>query len=158
MPLNVFKKRDPVLADGRIYFNRMYSDSVMPSYAHTGDAGLDLCSVADIVIEPGDTADVGTGMRAVIPEGTAGLVCPRSGLAFNHGVTVLNAPGIVDSGYRGEIRVCLVNLGGHAHHVKRGDRIAQLVIVPVITCEVYETHDVDSGTGRGNGGFGSTGR
>lgn len=129
-----------------------------PGHAHRGDAGLDLRAAADAVLEPGERAVIPTGVAVAIPEGHAGLVVPRSGLAARHGIGVVNGPGLIDSGYRGEVRVVLVNHDPHdKFEVRRGDRIAQLVIVPVPAVTVREVRELPS-SGRGDGGFGSTGR
>lgn len=128
-----------------------------PSRAHQGDAGLDLYARHPMVLAPGERAAVATGVAAAIPPGYAGLVVPRSGLAARSGVGVVNAPGLIDSGYRGEIRVALINHGREAFEVRRADRIAQLVIVAVAAPEV-ELVDRLEETERGPGGFGSSGR
>lgn len=131
--------------------------AVLPGRAHPDDAGLDLVSAEDVHLPPGGRALVGTGVRLALPPGTVGLVCPRSGLAARHGITVLNGPGIVDAGYRGEIRVPLHNTDlTEGFTVSRGDRIAQLVVVPYLapTLEVVEELDT---TVRAQGGFGSSG-
>jgi len=128
----------------------------VPGYAHPGDAGVDLRARHRLVLEPGDRAAVPTGIALSIPEGFAGLVAPRSGLAARHGIGVVNAPGVVDSGYRGEIRVILVNHGRDPVTIERGDRIAQLVVVPVAVVGFLEVNDLPPSS-RGEGGFGSTG-
>lgn len=129
----------------------------LPAYAHPGDAGLDLRATADHTLEPGQRALVGTGMAFEIPPGYVGSVHPRSGLAARHGVTVLNAPGTVDSGYRGEVKVNLVNLDPtQPFHVRRGDRVAQLLLIPVATARLVEA-DVLSETARGDTGHGDSG-
>jgi dUTP pyrophosphatase len=128
----------------------------LPSYAREGDAGLDLRAAHDATLEPGSRGLVGTGLAVAIPPGYAGLVLPRSGLALNQGVTVLNAPGLVDAGYRGELKVLLVNHGDKPVLVRRGDRIAQLVIQPVERAELIEVNELPTSR-RGAGGFGSTG-
>jgi dUTP pyrophosphatase len=109
-------------------------------------------------LAPGARAAIGTGLAVAIPRGHAGLVVPRSGLARTHGVTVANAPGLIDAGYRGELTVLLVNLGDEPHAVAVGERIAQLVIVPVGAHEPLEVAELPPSDGRGEGGFGSTGR
>lgn len=129
----------------------------MPTRAHPGDAGLDLVAVGPHDLPPGGRAAVGTGLAIAIPEGHAGLVVPRSGLARRHGVTVANAPGLIDSGYRGELIVLLVNLGDAPHRIAPGDRIAQLVVTPVALPSPVETEVLPGSDGRGEGGFGSTG-
>ncbi len=128
----------------------------LPEHAHPGDAGVDLVAAHDAVIDPGGRVLVGTGIAVAVPVGHAGWVVPRSGLAVRHGVTVLNAPGLVDSGYRGEVRVILVNLGSETFEVRRGDRIAQFVVTPFVVQEPVAVDELDDTT-RGSGGFGSTG-
>ena len=137
-------------------FRRIHPDAVLPAYAHPSDAGMDLCSVEDAVIPSGGRILVHTGLVVNLPPLTEAQVRPRSGLALKHGVTVLNTPGTIDSGYRGEIGVILANFGDADFAVKKGDRIAQLVIAPVTQPTVVETDEIDD-TDRGSGGFGSTG-
>ncbi|MBR3222039.1 MAG: dUTP diphosphatase [Kiritimatiellae bacterium] len=137
-------------------FRRIRPGAVLPAYAHPSDAGMDLCSVEDVVINSGGRALVHTGLVVNLPPFTEAQVRPRSGLALKHGVTVLNAPGTIDSGYRGEIGVILANFGDTDFAVNKGDRIAQLVIAPVTQPTVVETDEIDD-TDRGSGGFGSTG-
>ena len=129
----------------------------LPTIAHPGDAGADLTASESVTIEAGERALIATGLAVAIPDGYAGFVLPRSGLAVRHGVTVINAPGLIDSGYRGELRVGLINHGDSAFAVAPGDRIAQLVIMSVESPEFVEVEDLDHTT-RGAGGFGSTGR
>lgn len=128
----------------------------VPTYAHPGDAGADLIASSDALIEAGKWALVNTNISLALPDGTVGMVCPRSGLAAKFAVTVLNAPGIVDSGYRGEVKVALINLGTEAYQVRAGDRIAQLVIVPFLHGDFISTGKLPQ-TNRGSGGFGSSG-
>lgn len=128
----------------------------LPRFAHPGDAGADLHSVEMLTIGAGEYALVAAGLSMAIPEGHAGFVLPRSGLAVRTGVTVLNSPGLVDSGYRGELKVALINHGKEAFEIAVGDRIAQLVIMPVSAPD-YESVDSLKDTERGSGGFGSTG-
>ena len=129
----------------------------VPSYAHDGDAGLDLYAAVDVTLAPFERALVPTGIAAAIPEGHAGFVLPRSGLAARSGLSLVNAPGLIDSHYRGEIKVIAVNLDASTPiEIRRGDRIAQLVIQPVVRVEVKEVDSLDT-TARGEGGFGSTG-
>lgn len=137
-------------------FKRIHPDAVLPAYAHPSDAGMDLRSVADVVIPRGGRALVPTGLVILLPPRYEAQVRPRSGLALKHGVTVLNSPGTIDAGYRGEIGVILANFGEADFAVKKGDKIAQLVIAPVTQPQVVETDVVDA-TDRGMGGFGSTG-
>ena len=129
----------------------------MPGYARRDDAGLDLLAAEAATIEPGGRALVPTGVAVAIPSGYAGLVLPRSGLALRHGVTVLNAPGLIDAGYRGEIKVLLINHDRAAATVARGERIAQLVLQRVERAELIEVEDLPA-SDRGADGFGSTGR
>lgn len=128
----------------------------LPAYAHVGDAGLDLVAAEDVELAPGARAAVRTGLVVAVPEGWVGLVHPRSGLARRHGVTVANAPGTIDAGYRGELQVLLVNLGDESVELSRGDRVAQLLLQQVGHARVLETEDLGD-TARGTGGFGSTG-
>ena len=139
-------------------FRRLSEAARPPAQAHEGDAGYDLHAAEAATIAPGERASVGTGIAIAIPEGQAGLVIPRSGLAARHGISVVNAPGLIDSGYRGELRVLLLNTDtDEAFTVQPGDRIAQLVLVAVETPELLEVEELDE-TVRGAGGFGSTGR
>jgi dUTP pyrophosphatase len=143
----------------RIEIRRLDPDLPLPAAQHTHDAGYDLISAEDVVIAPaGGRAAVRTGIAIAIPPGHAGFVQPRSGLALRHGVTCLNSPGLVDSGYRDELRVVLANLDPvEPFTVRRGDRIAQLVVQPVSPIEWVEVDSLDT-SDRGTGGFGSTGR
>jgi dUTP pyrophosphatase len=130
----------------------------LPAYAHPGDAGADLCAAADVVLPPGGRASVGTGIAIAVPDGYAAFVHPRSGLAARHGITLVNAPGTVDAGYRGEVRVVLLNTDpAEPFTVRRGDRIAQLVVQPVTRVSFLDAAELPP-TPRGEGGFGSTGR
>ena len=131
-------------------------DIPIPSYATPGSAGLDMRSAEDVEIEPGERAAVGTGIYLEIPPGFEGQVRPRSGLALKHGVTLLNSPGTIDSDYRGEIRVIMINLGRVNFSVRRGDRIAQIVFAPCAQADIFETDELGDTT-RSSGGFGSTG-
>lgn len=128
-----------------------------PVYAQPGDAGADLTSTEDCVLAPGERRLVGTGVKIALPDGTVGLVTPRSGLANRHGLSIINSPGIIDSGYRGEIKVCLVNLDPcEPITISAGDRIAQLVVMPFVRAEWVPVEELDATT-RGEGGYGSTG-
>ena len=130
----------------------------MPRYQHEGDAGLDLPSRIDFVLEPGERAMIPTGIAVAIPSGYAGFVLPRSGLAARHGISLVNSPGLVDAGYRGEMAIVMINTDKQEpFHIKRGDRIAQLVIQKVVEATTVQVSELDS-TSRGEGGFGSTGR
>jgi len=136
---------------------RLDPDLPLPRYAKASDAGLDLHAAARVVIAPGARAVVGTGIAVAIPPGFAGFVLPRSGLALRRGVTVLNAPGLVDAGYRGELQVLLINHDAtESVTLERGERIAQLVVQAVEHVELVEVEDL-SASERGAGGFGSTG-
>ena len=139
-----------------VAFKRLVDEAVLPAYAHPGDAGMDLCSVQSLVIPPGGRALVPTGLAMALPSGYEAQVRPRSGLALKRGVTVLNTPGTIDEGYRGEVGVVLANFGDTDFVVEKGDRIAQMVIAPVTRAEIVEVSQVDE-TDRGTGGFGSTG-
>jgi dUTP pyrophosphatase len=135
---------------------RLTPSATLPRRAHPGDAGLDLCAAVDLDIPPGATRLVGTGLSLELPPGTEAQVRPRSGLALKHSVTVLNAPGTIDEGYRGEVSVILINHGPAVFEVTRGMRVAQLVVQPTLAVEVTDSA-VLSDTSRGQGGFGSTG-
>lgn len=139
-----------------VRFKRVHPDASLPAYAHPGDAGMDVRSVEDVELAPGSRALVHTGLVMILPAGWEAQVRPRSGLALKHGVTVLNTPGTIDAGYRGEIGVILANMGDAAFSVRKGDRIAQIVIAPVTAAVIEEADAVDE-TVRGAGGFGSTG-
>ncbi len=129
-----------------------------PSYQHAGDAGFDLSSRIDLTIDPGERAMIPTGLAVAIPPGYAGLVLPRSGLAARHGIALVNSPGLIDAGYRGEIAVILINTDlREPFQVKRGDRIAQLVIQKIEEASLFQVIELDE-TERGADGFGSTGR
>jgi dUTP pyrophosphatase len=132
------------------------ADLPLPAYARDGDAGLDLHAAVDVALAPGARMLVPTGLALAIPPGFAGFVLPRSGLALRHGVTLLNTPGLIDAGYRGELQVLLVNLGDTLVKLTRGDRIAQLVIQPVERVSLAPVAELPPST-RGTGGFGSTG-
>ena len=129
----------------------------IPSYEHPGDAGADLVTTVDATLAPGERALLPTGIAIALPDGYAAFVHPRSGLAVRFGVSLVNAPGTVDAGYRGEIKVSVINLDPHHPVVfRRGDRIAQLVIQPVVRARFHEVERLP-GSARGDGGFGSTG-
>jgi dUTP pyrophosphatase len=134
-------------------------DRAMPALrpAHDGDAGVDLRATEAVSLQPGERSLIPTGIAVAIPAGYAGFVQPRSGMAINKGLGLLNSPGLIDSGYRGEIKVIAINLDSEALQIARGDRIAQLVILPVPAC-VFEEVETLPETQRGAGGFGSTGR
>jgi len=128
----------------------------LPAYATSGAAGMDVVSAEDVVITPGARHAVATGLAVAIPQGFEIQVRPRSGLALKHGITVPNTPGTIDSDYRGELKIILINLGNEAFAVQRGDRVAQLVLAPVVQAAWDEVTELDA-TDRGAGGFGSTG-
>jgi dUTP pyrophosphatase len=129
----------------------------LPAYAHPGDAGADLCSTESFELQPGERRLVGTGIAIALPTGYAAFVHPRSGLAAQHGISIVNAPGTVDAGYRGEIKVCLINTDPrHPVSIARGDRIAQLVIQPVSVAAFVPVGELPD-SARGVGGYGSTG-
>lgn len=140
-----------------ITFRRLDLGLPPPRPAHRGDAGVDLRATDPVDIPPGGRAVVGTGIAVAIPVGYAGLVVPRSGYARRHGVGLVNAPGLIDSGYRGEVSVLLVNHGRDPVRFERGDRIAQLVVVRLPDCAWVEVDELPP-SDRGTGGFGSTGR
>ncbi|MDP7367853.1 MAG: dUTP diphosphatase [Candidatus Pacebacteria bacterium] len=133
------------------------SDNPLPCYKNVGDAGMDICSNEDVKISPFNWKLVSTGIFLEIPEGYEVQVRSRSGLAAKHGIMVLNSPGTIDSGYRGEVKVILKNHDHHSYYVKKGDRIAQLVMAPVVTAEIEEVSELTN-TERNEGGFGSTGK
>ncbi len=131
--------------------------SDIPTYAHPGDAGADLVAAEAVRLEPGQRALIGTGVRIALPEGYAAFVVPRSGLAAKHGITVVNAPGTVDAGYRGEIKVTLLNTdAASAYDIAVGDRVAQLIVMPVPRARFIPVETLPESV-RGDGGFGSTG-
>ena len=137
---------------------RLRDDATLPVRAHPTDAGLDICAVEGLTLSPGERAAVPTGLAVAIPPGWAGLVVPRSGFARRHGVTVANAPGLIDAGYRGELQVLLVNLGDEPVDIAPGDRVAQLVLTPTGTPTPVLVDELPASDGRGLDGFGSTGR
>jgi len=137
---------------------KLTDNAVLPTRAHPGDAGLDLYSTELAHLGPGERWSVGTGIALEIPEGHGGLVLPRSGLAREHGITLVNAPGLIDAGYRGEVRVLLLNTDpAETVRIEAGARIAQLVLTPVALAEAVEADEL-SDSARGDGGFGSSGR
>ncbi|KAB2898632.1 MAG: dUTP diphosphatase [Kofleriaceae bacterium] len=143
----------------RVLFQKLRADAVVPRYQTEDAAGMDLVAAIDgpRVLAPGDRAAIGTGLAMAIPPGFEGQVRPRSGLAIKQGLTVVNAPGTIDADFRGECMVLLVNLGREPVTIEPGQRIAQLVIAPVVRAEVEVAESLPP-TGRGAGGFGSTGR
>ncbi len=145
-------------SDVDVLVTRLDPGLPLPSYAHPGDAGADLCTAVDAVVDPGERTVLPTGLALALPEGYAAFVHPRSGLAARYGVALVNSPGTVDAGYRGEVKVIVVNLDRNAPVVfHRGDRIAQLVVQRVERARFREVAQLPD-TVRGTGGFGSTGR
>ncbi len=140
----------------RVHVQRLSADAKIPQTAHEGDAAYDLYSAVDYELKPGERYAVPTGIAIEIPNGYEGQVRPRSGLAAKEGVTVLNTPGTIDSGYRGEVKTIMINLGDRAFKITKGMRISQLAIRPVPEVEFIEVDEL-SDTERGEGGFGSTG-
>jgi len=142
-----------------IFAKVLHPDAVLPQYANEGDAGCDLVAVEAATLSArGGRALVATGLAVAIPLGHGGFILPRSGLASKHGVTCANAPGLIDPGYRGEVKVALVNLDPeHDYHIQKGDRIAQLVVIPLATSTFLVTDELPGAT-RGAAGFGSSGR
>jgi len=136
---------------------RLREDAVPPAQAYAGDAGLDLAACESVTLGPGERATVGTGLAVAVPEGYAGFVQPRSGLAARHGITIVNAPGLIDSGYRGEVRVVLLNTDAvEPFTVRPGMRIAQLVVLPVPDVLLVEVAELPRSAERGARGFGSS--
>jgi len=140
----------------KIKFRKVHPGATLPAYAHPGDAGMDVCACAALTIQPGARALVPTGLVMELPPGTEAQMRPRSGLALKHGITLLNAPGTIDEGYRGELGVILINHGQEPFHITPGMRIAQMVIAPVLRMEVESAAELTD-TSRGTGGFGSSG-
>ena len=142
----------------RVLITRVSDDVPLPSYAHPGDAGADLTANEAVELAPGERAAVSTGIAIALPDGFAAFVHPRSGLAARHGLSMVNAPGTIDAGYRGEIKVLLINLDHkEAVRLERGERIAQLVVQPVARAVFHEVQRLP-GSDRGSAGFGSSGR
>ena len=141
-----------------IEIQKIHPDAKLPAYAHRGDAGVDLYSVVDRVLRPGERALIPTGLKMAIPEGYEGQVRPKSGLALKHGISVLNTPGTVDAPYRGEVGVILINLDPKTpYEIKKGEKVAQMVFARVEHASFAETPEL-AVTTRGEGGFGSTGK
>jgi dUTP pyrophosphatase len=136
---------------------KLNESAIIPAYQSKEAAGFDLHSIEDTVIKPNQRKLIGTGLAFEIEKGFEVQIRPRSGLAYKHGITVLNSPGTIDSDYRGEIKVLLINLGDEEFEIKKGERIAQAVVAPVIQAEIVEVDELSS-TERGSGGFGSTGK
>jgi len=141
----------------KLRVKKLVDHAILPRYAHPGDAGLDLFAAEAVILAAGGSGLVKTGISIELPSGTEAQVRPRSGLALKHAVTVLNSPGTVDEGYRGEVGVIMINHGSEDFHIEQGMKIAQMLIKPVYTVEVEEAAEL-SDTSRGEGGFGSTGK
>jgi dUTP pyrophosphatase len=139
-----------------IKFKKLTKDSIIPEYMSKGSSGADIYADEELIINPGEIKLVSTGFKLSIPEGFEGQVRPRSGLALKHGITVLNAPGTIDSDYRGEVKVILINLGKENFKINKGDRIAQLIIAEVVRANFTITEELED-TIRSDGGFGHTG-
>lgn len=135
---------------------KIHKDAKLPNYAHEGDAGLDIYSIEEKILEAGERALIKTGIKIQLPKGTEAQMRPRSGLAIKHGISLVNSPGTIDEGYRGEIGVIVINHGQEVFKVEKGMKICQMVIKPVWKVNVEESFELDD-TERGTGGFGSTG-
>ncbi len=140
----------------KVLWKKIDPAAKLPAYAHPGDAGMDICSIEELTLPPGGRVLVHTGLVLQLPPGAEAQVRPRSGLALKHGVTVLNSPGTIDAGYRGEVGVILANFGQEPFSVEKGMKIAQIVFARVEPVEIEEVRETDA-TERGTGGFGSTG-
>ena len=140
----------------KLLVERINENATVPFYAQVGDVGLDLFSIEEAMVNPGERMLIHTGIRIQLPENTEAQIRPRSGLALKYGITVLNTPGTIDKGYRGEVGIILINHGNEPFLVKQNMKIAQMVIKPTITVEVEEVKELGE-TSRGEGGFGSTG-
>ena len=150
------RKQTPIL-----YVSKSDDSVPVPGFSHPGDAGMNICCNEDVVLLPGTSLTLSTGCRMKVPEGYVGMVCPRSGMASKYSVTVGNAPGVSDSGYLGELKVILMNHGKQEYKIQKGDKIAQLVIVPFVSPSIVLISDAQMDefkTERGSQGFGSTGR
>lgn len=143
-------------ANCTVKFKKLHPEAQTPHYAHFGDSGADLFSVEETLLEPNGRKAICTGLAAEVPHGYELQVRPKSGLALKSGLTVLNTPGTIDFGYRGEIKVILINLSPETYHIEKGQKIAQLVVAPVAYAAFEEVEEL-SDTSRGAGGFGSTG-
>lgn len=141
----------------KIKIKKLHPDAILPRYAHEGDAGMDVFSLENAVLEPGERKTVPTGLSFEVPLGYEIQIRPRSGLALNHGITLSNTPGTLDSGYRGELKIGMINLSKQNYEIKKGERIAQLVLAKHETAEIQEVEEL-SQTTRGENGFGSTGK
>jgi dUTP pyrophosphatase len=139
-----------------LYIETIDEKAQIPEYAHKGDAGMDLYSIENVILEPGERKLIHTGIRIQLPANTEAQIRPRSGLALKHGITVLNTPGTIDEGYRGEVGIILINHGGKKFEVTEEMRIAQMVIKSTVSVNIESIDSLDD-TSRGDGGFGSTG-
>ena len=140
----------------KVRLKKIKENAILPHYAHEGDAGVDLYSTEDYVLKPGQITLVSIGIKIAIPKGYEAQVRPKSGLALNHGISVCNSPGTIDSGYRGEVRVIVINHGAEEFKIEKGTKIAQMVFNKIEKAEFEEVENLDN-TKRGQGGFGSTG-
>ena len=140
----------------KLKIQKITEDAILPSYANPGDAGLDLFSTDNVILAPGDRALIHTGIKIDLPENTEAQIRPRSGLALKHGISLVNSPGTIDQGYRGEIGVIVINHGREPFEVLKNMKIAQMVIKPVWTVQIEEVNNLTNSE-RGEGGFGSTG-
>lgn len=140
----------------KLKIKKIDDSAIIPNYAHNTDSGMDLYSIEDKIIRPGETALIKTGLKIELPQNTEAQIRPKSGIALKNSVTVLNTPGTIDEGYTGEIQVILINHGERVYKVNKGEKIAQMVIMPVIRVQVEEVNELQE-TSRGLGGFGSTG-
>lgn len=145
-----------ILLGDKLKIKCIHEAAVLPTRANESDAGMDLYAIEDQLIEPGEAALIATGIQIELPRGTEAQIRPRSGLALKHSITVLNSPGTIDEGYRGEVKVILINHGKAAFQVEKGMRIAQMVVAPVLAIEVVQVEEL-SATIRDKGGFGSSG-
>ncbi|MFN8577536.1 MAG: dUTP diphosphatase [Candidatus Sericytochromatia bacterium] len=140
----------------KLKVKRISEDAILPKYIHSTDSGMDVFSIEDITIKPSETSLVKTGLKIELPPNTEAQIRPKSGIALKNSVTVLNTPGTIDEGYTGEICIILINHGKEDYKINKGEKIAQMVIQPVIRVEVEEVEDINTSS-RGEGGFGSTG-
>lgn len=140
----------------KLKIKKIDDSAIIPNYAHSTDSGMDLYSIEDKIIRPGETALIKTGLKIELPQNTEAQIRPKSGIALKNSVTVLNTPGTIDEGYTGEIQVILINHGERLYKVNKGEKIAQMVIMPVIRVQVEQVNELQE-TPRGLGGFGSTG-
>ncbi|WP_244834921.1 dUTP diphosphatase [Clostridium sp. BJN0001] len=145
------------MEDYILKIKKVNEDAILPNYAHENDAGLDLYSIDDMILYPGERRLIHTGIKIELPDNTEAQIRPRSGLALKHGITTLNSPGTIDQGYRGEIGVILINLSKDSFKIEKGMKIAQMVVKPIVKVKVVETDEEFCDTERSTGGFGSSG-